>query len=188
MLQPTSLVRYDRNHYSAPCKIAGTTATLRAKADRILIISNGEEIASHQRSYGRGKIIYNPWHYLDILKRKPGALRNGAPFHDWQLPPGLKRLQSNLSNVSGGDRQFVDILFAARLHGIELAEKVCLKALSQGIIQSDVILNALARELDGPEVPPVSTPTHLKLKIEPVADCSRYDHLRKGGPQCNTMS
>ncbi len=181
----TSLIRYDRNHYSAPCKIAGQIATVRAKADRILIVSNGKEIANHLRSFDRDKIIYNPWHYLSVLRRKPGALRNGAPFQDWQLPSGLKRLQSRLSKITGGDRQFVDILFAARLHGIELTDKVCLRALSQGITQSDAILNLIARELDGPEVKPIPTPPHLQLTQEPIADCSRYDHLRKGGARCS---
>ena len=36
--------------------------------------------------YGRGKTIYDPWHYVPVLARKPGALRNGAPFKDWVLP------------------------------------------------------------------------------------------------------
>lgn len=184
----TSLIRYDRNHYSAPCKTAGKTATVRAKADRILIISNGKEIANHPRNFERDKTVYNPWHYLDVLRRKPGALRNGAPFQDWQLPSGMRRVQSRLAAIQGGDRQFVDILFAAKLHGVELTNKVCLKALSQGVIQSDVILNFLARELDGPDIEPVSLPVHLQLKQEPVADCSRYDHLRTGGAVCNAMS
>ncbi len=181
----TSLIRYDRNHYSVPCNIAGKTATVRAKADQILIINNGKQIANHQRSFERGKTIYNPWHYLDILSRKPGALRNGAPFMDWQLPSGIKRVQSRLIRIPGGDRQCVDILFAARLHGVELTNKVCLQALSQGIIQSEVILNFLARELDGPEIEPITPPSHLQLEHEPISDCSRYDHLRHGGAACN---
>lgn len=147
----TSLVRYNRNHYSVPCKTTGQTVTVRARADQIIIIKNGNQIACHQRCFDRDKTIYNPWHYLDILQRKPGALRNGAPFRNWQLPSGLKRLQSRLLQLPGGDRQFVDVLFAARLHGVEVTDTVCRKALSQGIIQSDVILNYLARELEGPQ-------------------------------------
>jgi len=134
------------------------------------------------------KTIYNPWHYLDILSRKPGALRNGAPFQDWALPSGMKRVQSHLARIPGGDRQFVDILFAARLHGLELTNKVCLKTLSQGIYQSEVILNFLTRELDGPQISAVIPPAHLKLKEEPLADCSRYDHLRLGGAVCNATN
>ena len=104
------------------------------------------------------------------------------------MPSGLKRVQSRLSEVSRGDRQFVDILFATRLHGLELTDKVCLKALSQGIIQSDAILNLLARELNGPEVKAVPTPPHLQLTQEPIADCSRYDLLRKGGTLCSATN
>jgi len=188
IVSSTSLIRYDRNHYSVPCKIAGQTATVRAKADQIYIISNGKQIARHERSFERGVTIYNPWHYLDVLNRKPGALRNGAPFNDWQLPSGMKRVQSHLARIPGGDRQFVDILFAARLHGLELTNKVCLKALSQGIYQSEVILNFLTRELDGPQISAAIPPAHLKIKEEPLADCSRYDHLRRGGAVCNATN
>ena len=31
-------------------------------------------------SIGRGEVVYEPWHYVPILKRKPSALRNGSPF------------------------------------------------------------------------------------------------------------
>ena len=30
-------------------------------------------------SFGRGQTVYDPWHYVPGLARKPGALRNGAP-------------------------------------------------------------------------------------------------------------
>jgi hypothetical protein len=44
-------------------------------------------VGEHDRCFGRGQTIYNPWHYVPVLARKPGALRNGAPFKDWVLPP-----------------------------------------------------------------------------------------------------
>jgi hypothetical protein len=28
--------------------------------------------------FGRGETIYDPWHYVPVLARKPGALRNGG--------------------------------------------------------------------------------------------------------------
>ena len=80
----TSLVRYDRNHYSVDCKVSGKTATVRATATRIQVIKGGVIVADHVRHFGRGKTIYNPWHYLEALKRNPGALRDGAPFKDWK--------------------------------------------------------------------------------------------------------
>jgi len=45
-----------------------------------------------------------------VLERKPGALRNGAPFKDRNLPGSMTRLPERLAKHTDGDRQFVDIL------------------------------------------------------------------------------
>jgi hypothetical protein len=176
----TCLIRYDRNHYSVDSKLAGNTATVRASADRIKVISNGEIVADHPRQFGRDKVIYDPWHYLNVLKRKPGALRNGSPFQDWELPVSLRRVRSYLSNRPGGNKDFVDILCAASRHGLELAEKACAKALAEGTIRGEIIINIIARDLDPHPVDPATVPNSLRLTIEPIADCSRYDSLREG--------
>jgi len=39
------------------------------------------------------EVRYNPWHYISVLERKPGALRSGAPFKDWELPEPLSLTQ-----------------------------------------------------------------------------------------------
>jgi len=41
-----------------------------------------------------------------------------------------------------------------------------------------VILAVLARQLQPPAPPSITTPDALRLKIEPVADCGRYDSIR----------
>src|SRR5512132_3597641 len=108
----TSLVRFDRNRYSVANKAVGQTVQVHAYADRILIRLGGEVVAEHPRQFGRDQVIYNPWHYLPVLTRKPGALRNGAPFRDWELPPGLDQLRRRLASRDDGGRQFVDVLAA----------------------------------------------------------------------------
>jgi hypothetical protein len=45
------------------------------------------------------------------MQRKPGALRNGAPFVE--LPEGLRRLQAVFLRQPGGDRETVEILALA---------------------------------------------------------------------------
>ncbi len=178
-ISSTCLIRYDRNHYSVDSKLAGNTATVRASADRIKVISNGEIVADHPREFGRDKVIYDPWHYLNVLKRKPGALRNGTPFQGWELPVSLRRVRSYLSNRPGGNKEFVDILCAAQRHGLELAEKACAKALAEGTIRGEIILNIIARDLDPQPIDSATVPISLILTIEPTADCSRYDFLRE---------
>ncbi len=122
---------------------------------------------------------YDPWHYLDVLERKPGALRNGAPFQGWVLPESLCRVRAYLADRPGGDREFVDILCAAREHGLELVEKVCSKAVADRVIRGEIILNMIARDLDPVPVGSAAVPTSLRIMIEPIADCSRYDALRE---------
>ena len=49
-------------------------------------------VASHERLSDKGKTRYDWQHYIPLLERKPGALRNGAPFAD--LPEPLQRLRA----------------------------------------------------------------------------------------------
>jgi transposase len=174
----TCLIRYDRNHYSVDSKLAGKTATVRASAERIKVISNGELVADHPRQFGRDKMIYDPWHYLSVLERKPGALRNGAPFREWDLPSGLHQVRLCLSRQQGGDREFVDILLAVQRYGVELVEKACGQALLEGPVRGEIIINTVARYLDPHPVDTATVPDSLAIAVEPIADCSRYDSLR----------
>jgi len=46
---------------------------------------------------------------VPILARKPGALRNGAPFKDWVLPAALERVRRKLAGSDDGDRHDLKI-------------------------------------------------------------------------------
>jgi len=175
----TCLVRYDRNHYSVDSKLAGKTATVRASAERIKVISNGVLVADHPRQFGRDNTVYDPWHYISVLERKPGALRNGAPFRQWDLPTGLCRVRARLSRHLGGDREFVDILLAVQRHGVDIVERACKQALSEGSVRGEVVLNIVARSCDPLPIGSVQVPDSLTVTVEPTADCSRYDALRQ---------
>jgi hypothetical protein len=45
---------------------------------------------------------------VPVLARKPGALRNGAPFKDWVLPAAMERVRRKLASADDGNRQMVD--------------------------------------------------------------------------------
>ena len=113
----SALVTYDRNRYSVDCAVAGKVAAVRAYAERIVVVAEGRVVAEHAREFGRDKVVYNPWHYLPALARKPGALRNGAPFRHWDLPAPLAQMRLKLARIAGGDREFVEILAAVATNG-----------------------------------------------------------------------
>ena len=174
----TCLVRFD-NKYSVRATAVGRPVEIHAYADCIRIRQDGEIVGEHPRCFGRGQTIYDPWHYVPVLARKPGALRNGAPFRDWVLPGALERVRRKLAAAEDGDRQMVDVLTAVLTDGLAAVEAACAEALRGGVHSSDVILNILARRREPPPPLTIVTPEALRLRHEPVADCARYDRLRR---------
>jgi hypothetical protein len=81
----TCLIMADHNRYSVDARAAGRMVLVRSHAERIVVLLGDEIVADHPRQFRRDQIIYDPWHYLSVLVRKPGALSNGAPFKDWDL-------------------------------------------------------------------------------------------------------
>jgi hypothetical protein len=152
---------------------------VRSHAERIVVLFDDAVVANHPRQFRRDQIVYDPWHYLPVLVRKPGALRNGAPFKNWDLPPALAQVRAKLKSHADGDRQFVKVLGAVLDHGLDAVEAACVEALEAGIASGDVIIAVLARQRQPVAPPSITTPDALRLKIEPKADCGRYDSIRK---------
>ena len=177
----TCLVRFDNNKYSVAAGAVGRPVEVRAYADRIELRQDGRVVGAHRRSFGRDQTVYDPWHYVPVLARKPGALRNGAPFKDWVLPASLERVRRKLAGSNDGDRQMVGILVAVLGDGLAAVEAACAEALGEGVHSADVIVNILARRREPARAVTVMTPQALRLTLAPAADCARYDSLRSAG-------
>jgi transposase len=175
----TCQVRFDNNKYSVASRAVGRPVEIQAYADRILIRQGGTVVGEHARRFGRGETIYDPWHYVPVLARKPGALRNGAPFKNWPLPASLERVRHKLKGSDDGDRQMVKVLSAVLTDGLATVEAACAEALAGGLHSADVILNILARQRDPGPSATILTPEALRLRHAPIADCARYDRLRR---------
>jgi hypothetical protein len=175
----TCLVRFDGNKYSVAARAVGRPVEVYAYADRIVIRQDGEVVAEHARRFGRDQTIYDPWHYVPVLARKPGALRNGAPFKDWALPGALGRVRAKLAAHDDGDKQMVEILAAVLADGMPAVASACAEALKANTFSADVVLNILNRRRQTRPAETILTPEALRLRHEPVADCDRYDGLRR---------
>jgi transposase len=175
----TCLVRFDNNKYSVAASAVGRPVEVRAYADRIELRQDGRLVGEHARCFGRDQTVFDPWHYVPVLARKPGALRNGAPFKDWVLPAAMERVRRKLAGTADGDRQMVKILTTVLSDGLPAVEAACGEALRESVHSADVILNILARQRETTTPITIMTPEALRLRHEPVADCSRYDSLRR---------
>ena len=152
---------------------------------RLVIVAEAQVIAVHVRVFSRdhstsGKTVYDWRHYLSVVQRKPGALRNGAPFSE--LPESFRQLQARLLKRPGGDREMVDVLALVLLHDERLVEQAIAEALTMEPVSRQHVLNCLSRLSDQPKPKPLAPPPALKLVTEPVADAGRYDRLRRNLP------
>ena len=178
----TCLITYDNNRYSVPASFANRPVSLRVYADRLVIVAEANVVAVHDRVFTRdhtatGKTIYDWRHYLSVVQRKPGALRNGAPFHE--LPESFRLLQRKLLKRPGGDREMVDVLALVLLHDEALVERAVEEALKIDRPSKQHVINCLSRITDKPKPEPTQPPAALKLVTEPTADTNRYDRLRR---------
>ncbi|MFC5695463.1 IS21 family transposase [Pseudomonas sp. GCM10022186] len=170
----TCLISVARNRYSVPCERVGQWVSSRLYPARIVVMADDGMIASHERLFDRDQVSYDWQHYLPLIERKPGALRNGAPFAD--LPKPLRLLRQGLRRHAQGDRIMTQVLAAVPIAGLDAVLVAVELVLQSGSLSADHILNVVAR-LTSTEAPPaVETTRHLK--VAPAANTARYDRLR----------
>jgi hypothetical protein len=176
-------VHFERTRYSVPASFANRPVSLRIYPDRIVIAAEGQILCEHKRIIERshhlpGRTVYDWHHYLAVIQRKPGALRNGAPFAE--MPEAFQQLQRYLLKHPGGDREMVEILALVLQHDEQAVLCAVELALEAGVPTKTHIINILHRLMDGhaPPASPINAPQALRLEREPVANVERYDNLR----------
>jgi hypothetical protein len=183
-VSPTCLVTFDRNRYSVPASFANRPVSLRIYPERLVIVAEGHTICTHERIIERshrqpGRVVYDWRHYLAVVQRKPGALRNGAPFAE--MPEAFRKLQGQMLRRPGGDREMVDILSLVLHHDEQSVLRAVEMALEAGVPTKTHVLNLLHRLVDGKptDQPDITPPSALSLSKEPEANVARYDGLRQ---------
>jgi transposase len=175
----TCLVSVARNRYSVPCELVGQMVSTRLYPGRVKVVAGSAVVADHERLKDKSKTVYDWQHYIPLLQRKPGALRNGAPFAD--LPEPLQRLRRSLLRQVGGDRLMAKVLALVPEAGLEavlVAVELALEgAPPSGRVSQEHVINVLAR-LNSP-ARPANVTTLLQVMTPPIADTARYDRLRQ---------
>jgi transposase len=169
----TCLVTVDRNRYSTPCELVGQWVSCRIYPNQIVIVANDVVVATHGRLSDRDHVQYDWQHYITLVERKPGALRNGAPFAE--MPDPLKRLKQTLLKRPRGDRIMAQVLSSIPSSGLDAVLVAIELVLDSGMVSADHVLNVIGRLNAGPI--PASVETTLTLHEVPLANTSRYDSL-----------
>ena len=173
----TCLVTVKRNRYSVPCRWANRRVSVRLYPERLDMYADDGLIASHARVFDRDHVSYDWQHYIPLLERKPGALRNGAPFAE--MPEPLVSLQRLLGHRPGGNRVMAEVLALVPTQGLECVMTAVQGCLTAGYTSIEQIRHVLTQlpDRNKPDLPQINTPEALLLNVSPVADTGRYDRL-----------
>jgi transposase len=169
----TCLITIHRNKYSVPCHLANKIIDVHLYPQTVKVYSDTHCVAQHNRSFGRHQTFYNWEHYLPLVERKPGVLKNGAPFAT--MPTALITLQTALIRHEGGDKQMAKVLSAIPIYGLEAVLVAVELALESGAPLAEHVQNILGRLMQNQK--PDSVETALQLQESPQADTKRYELL-----------
>jgi transposase len=148
----TGCAKVRTNSYSVPLK-AGSLVEARVSSTAVEFRHDGKRIASHGRCYSRLQKILDLEHYLDVLERKPGALRGSTPLAQWRAqgrwPESYDRIWEQLIERGGrqpGTRAMVELIRMGREFGYEKLTGAIDQALALGCRDVAAIRHLLQAE------------------------------------------
>jgi transposase len=185
-----ALVRYRNTDYSVPVAHAHRDVLVKATVDDVVIVSGGEEIARHRRSYDTGDFVFDPLHYLPLIEQKVGALDQAAPLQGWDLPKEFATLRrllearlSSKNRCAAGKREYVQILRLMEIYPLATVHGAVRDALRLGAISFDAVKHlALCRIEKRPPKLDLSVYPHLPVTSVATTSASSYMSLLSEGP------
>lgn len=144
----------DKNHYSVPTSHVRFKVRVQLSIDHVDIFYEGRKIASHERLFGNNKWQLDPQHYLELIRRKPGAFDSALVIRQWRpaWPSCLERLLVRFKERQGetaGIKDFISVLMLYRDHAAAEIEAAVELALENRISNSEGIRHILV--YSGPE-------------------------------------
>ncbi len=138
--------------YSVPLP-PSTKVEARVHAATVELWHGGKCVAHHERCYSRQQKILDLEHYLDVLRKKPGALAGSTPLAQWRQagrwPVSFDRLWEALilrHGRSEGTRQMIELLELGAGHGWDRLRVAVEQTLSMGCHDGAAIRHLLTAE------------------------------------------
>jgi len=143
------LVRFENCFYSVPTRLVGTSLLIRARPFEVEILAKDQVVAHHERLFEKGRCATKIAHYLDLLERKPRAVRCALPVLQAGLPEEFESYRRRAHDGTGvGDLRFVGVLRLMQEFGVGRIAGVLRLANARGVREpSDIRLLAM-REME----------------------------------------
>jgi len=189
-------VAFDANRYSVPRLYAFRMVTVKGYVDRVVIVADGQTVATHIRCLTKHTMVLEPTHYLVALGRKPGALDHSPVFRDWELPVCFAGLRAELEQHRGlkaGSRHFVRVLLLLGEHpltrvsqAVEACRRESLYS-AEAVIQRTRSLSAIEAATRGGTPTPSEDCSAPQVQV-PRPDLNRFNLLLSSPPDDGPVS
>lgn len=180
-----SLITVRQNRYSVPVALVGLNVSYRLGAERLEVYHRGRKVAGHARLFGRFEIRASLDHYLELMRKKPGALEGSLALHQSReakrFPSCFEELWEEITSRHGRSeaaRQMVEVLILARDRGAEEVADATRQALASGAIEGkaiEVMLRGRAGVSDVAEIKDLDR--RLAFHDRPPPELGQYDNL-----------
>jgi Mu transposase, C-terminal domain len=181
-------VAFDGNRYSVPRAFAFRMVTVKGYVDRVVVVAEGQVVATHERSLEKQTMVLDPLHYLATLGRKPGALDHAPVFRDWKLPACFADLRAALQEhhgALGGARRFVRVLQLFGEHPLSRVSQAVEECQREHLPSAEAVIQR-TRTLAAIEAAAcvrTTTPGDVSVTPQvqvPLPDLNRFDQLLFG--------
>lgn len=178
-------VRLKRNRYSVPSGYRNKEVVIELGLDDVRIIFENKLIANHRREHLRDRWVINPWHYLDALKRKPGAFHSSRILSEIEQSwdPVVKktyRLQVEKYGQIEGAKEFISTLLCFKDRPYDEMIAVLELALEQKTVSKEtveLISETTAENIVSIEEASITSISAIANFSIPEADVSQFDLL-----------
>ena len=178
-------VRFDLNDYSVPHTLVQKTLVLRASPEMVRILEGDQVVATHARSYDRGRQVEHPGHIaaLAAVKAEAGQHRRTNILADAAPSSGklLTRMGQRGLPLAGATKQLLELLLTYGAESLENAVREALVNHSPHPHAVRLVLERWRHESGKPPALPLPLPddpriTGLVLKPHDLTD---YDRIQE---------
>ncbi len=180
-------VRFDRNDYTIPPTHVQRTLTVVASPTEVRVLDGAQVIASHARSYDKGKQVEDPAHIAELTALKHQARQHRGTDRLAQAAPNSVELLTraaerghNLGSITAALLRLLECYGAAEL------EAAVAEALSRDVPHPNAVRLALERrreQRDQPPPMPIALPADKRVRDLVVCPHKLDDYDQLQSPQ-----
>jgi hypothetical protein len=171
-----------QNYYSVPARYAGRRLPVRLSASSVEVLDGPRVVARHERVAGKYAEILVLDHYLEVLRRKPGAtaLAQARAVGTFTAAhQGYWDAARRKHGDAAGTRALIEVLLAHRALPAAALAAAMTAAVGSGVLDPQVVVIEARRRATGQAAPVIAIGA-LARYDRPAPALDAYDQLLTG--------